>query len=311
MNNNYLIESPDHISIQKEITEIINKNKFDNSAISTYDLEESLLERALEDLDTYSFLTNKKVIIIKNIDTIKQDDFAKDINHLYKYLENPNPDNLLIITSKKLNNVLKITKELKKRCNFIQCKMNAQDFIKNELRNYKLESGVSNLLIEYCKEDITKLKNECEKLKIYKSLEKSITKEDVKELCIEKLGDSAELTFAFSRELAEKNKKGALLKYKELLNYNIEPYSIVGLLATQIRIIYQVKILEEKGMSNAEIAKTLDKKPFYIQKTKELTKYYTQKELLQLMIKLQEIDIQIKTTDLDPNSLIELFILNI
>ena len=31
-------------------------------------------------------------------------------------------------------------------------------------------------------------------------------KEDIEEMCIEKLGDGTELTFAFSRSLAEKNK---------------------------------------------------------------------------------------------------------
>lgn len=309
--NNYLLESADYLSIQNEIAEVIKKNSFQNSAISIYDLDETLLEKALEDLDTYSFLTSKKVIIIKSIEGIDQELYQKDIKHLYQYLDNPNPDNLLFITSKKLNNTLKITKELKKRCQFIQVTMNAQEFAKKELKDYKLESGVINLLMEYCKEDITKLKNECLKLKNYKIDEKEITKKDVEEICIEKLGDSTDLTFAFSRTLAERNKKEALLKYKELLNYNIEPLNIVGLLASQIRIMYQVKVLEDKGMRNNEIASTLNEKPFRIQKTTELTRFYTAKELLELMIKLQEIDIQIKTTDIEPNSLIELFILNI
>ncbi len=311
MNNNYLLESSDYLSQQNEIAEIVKKTNFSSSAISIYDLEETLLEKALEDLDTYSFLTSKKIIIIKNIETINQEEFERDIKHLYQYLSNPNPDNLLIITAKKLNNTLKITKELKKHCEFIQVSMNPENFLKQELKDYKLEPGVSKLLLEYCKDDITKLKNECIKLKTYKLEEKTISKEDVEEMCVEKLGDSQELTFAFSRSLAEKNKKDALLKYRELLAYNLEPYSIVGLLATQIRIIYQVKALEDQGMSNQEIAKTLDKKPFYIQKTSELTRYYTKKELLELIIKLENIDIQIKTTDIDPNSLIELFILNI
>ena len=311
MNNNYLLESTDFLSIQNEIADIIKKESFQDSAISIYDLEETLLENALEDLDTYSFLTEKKVIIIKNIESIDQEEYAKDIKHLFQYLDNPNPDNLLIITSKKLNNVLKITKELKKKCEFIQVSMNPDTFIKKELKDYKLEPGVQKILLEYCKEDITKLKNECLKLKTYKFEEKEILKKDVEEMCIEKLGDGTELTFAFSRLLAEKNKKDALLKYKELLKYNIEPYSIVGLLASQIRILYQVKSLEDQGMRNTEIANVLNKKPFYIQKTSELTRFYTKKELLELMMKLENIDIQIKTTDLDPNSLIELFILNI
>lgn len=311
MNNNYLLESADYLSIQNEIAELIKKHAFENSAISIYDLDETLLEKALEDLDTYSFLTSKKIIIIKSIESLNQEEFQKDINHLYQYLDNSNPDNLLFITSKKLNNTLKITKELKKKCTFIQVSMNALDFAKKELKDYRLEPGTLNLLMEYCKDDITKLKNECLKLKTYKYDEKEITKFDVEEICIEKLGDSTDLTFSFSRTLAEKNKKEALLKYKELLNYNIEPLNIVGLLASQIRIMYQVKVLEEKNMRNNEIATTLNEKPFRIQKTAELTRYYTTKELLELMIKLQEIDIQIKTTDINPNSLIELFILNI
>lgn len=311
MNNNYLLESSDFLSLQNKIAEIVKKQSFQSSAISIYDLEETLLENALEDLDTYSFLTTKKVIIIKNIDKIKIDDFEKDIKHLYQYLDNPNPDNLLFITSKKLNNTLKLTKELKKRCSFVPVTMNAIEFAKKELTDYKLAPGALNLLIEYCKDDITKLKNECLKLKTYKLTEKEITKNDITEICLEKLGDSTELTFAFSRTLAEKNKREALLKYHELLNYNIEPLNIIGLLASQLRIMYQVKALEEKSMTNNEIAQTLNEKPFRIQKTKELTRFYSLSELRELMIKLQEIDLQIKTTDIDPNSLIELFILNI
>ena len=310
MNNNYLLESVDYLSIQNEIADKISKHNFQNSAISIYDLDETSIENALEDLDTYSFLTSKKVIIIKGIENIDQELYKKDINHLYRYLENPNPDNLLIITSKKLNNTLKITKELKKKCTYIAVSMDASDLIKKELTGYKITPATINLLIDYCKNDITKLKNECSKLKNYKLNEKEITKQDIEEICIEKLSDSTELTFAFSRTLAERNKKDALLKYKELLSYNIDPLNIVGLLASQIRIMYQVKVLEEKNMRSNEIASILNEKPFRIQKTAELTRYYTKKELLELMIRLQEIDIKIKTTDTEPNSLIELFILN-
>ena len=84
MNNNYLLESSDYLSIQNEIADITNKQNFQNSAISIYDLEETDLEKALEDLDTYSFLTSKKVIIIKNIESIDQEEFEKDIKHLHQ-----------------------------------------------------------------------------------------------------------------------------------------------------------------------------------------------------------------------------------
>ena len=68
--NNYLLESIDTTLLDKKIEKIIKDNDFSSASISSYDLDEVLLENALEDLDTYSFLTSKKVIIIKNIDSI-------------------------------------------------------------------------------------------------------------------------------------------------------------------------------------------------------------------------------------------------
>ena len=310
--NNYLLESLDFVALKKEIDKIIKETKFQEAAISTYDISEVSLENALEDLDTYSFLTTQKIIIINNIEVINQDLEEDNIKHLYKYLDNPNPDNLLIITAKKLNNTYKITKELKKRLQYKLIELNPETYIKNELKDYTLEPGVIKLLVDYSKGDITKLENECIKLKNYSIDTKKITKKDISELVVEKLGDQQDLTFAFSRALAERNKKEALEKYKELLNYQIEPLQIIGLLASQIRIIYQVKVLTKQNMTPLEISSQLQEKSDYrIKKTKELIPFYTEDELLKLMTTLADMDLQIKTTDIDPNSLIELFILNI
>lgn len=310
--NNYLLETTDFTALKTEIDKIIKSEKFTDALTSTYDAKELQLENALEDLDTYGFLSDKKVIIINNIDGINQEDEEKNLKHLYKYLENPNPDNLLIITASKLNNTLKVTKELKKKMTFKTVEINPENFIKNELKDYTLESGVIKLLVEYCKNDITKIENECKKLKTFNYETKKISKSDIEELVIEKLGDETELTFSFSRSLAEKNKKEALRKYKELLDYQIEPIAIVGLLASQIRIIYQVKTLSNQNLSPYDIAKMLGEKSDYrVKKTKELIRYYSEQELLDLMKTLSDMDIQMKTTDIEPNSLIELFILNI
>lgn len=310
--NNYLLESLDFVALKKEIDKIIKETKFQEAAISTYDISEVSLENALEDLDTYSFLTTQKIIIINNIEVINQDLEEDNIKHLYKYLDNPNPDNLLIITAKKLNNTYKITKELKKRLQYKLIELNPETYIKNELKDYTLEPGVIKLLVDYSKGDITKLENECIKLKNYSIDTKKITKKDISELVVEKLGDQQDLTFAFSRALAERNKKEALEKYKELLNYQIEPLQIIGLLASQIRIIYQVKVLTKQNMTPLEISRQLQEKSDYrVKKTKELISLYTEDELLKLMTSLANMDLQIKTTDIDPNSLIELFILNI
>ena len=310
--NSYLIESEDTLSLNNEISKIIKDNDFTNAVINTYDIEETLLENALEDLDTYNFLSEKKVIIIKNIESIKEDLFEKDIEHLFKYIDNPNQDNLLIITSKKLDSRLKFSKKLKTKCKISKIEANPKAFIKQQLKNYKITQDTINLLEEYCLGDMTKIYNECEKLKNYKINDKTITKEDIIELVMKKLGDSKDLVFSFTRSLAERDRKASLKKYKELLTYNIEPLSFIGLLAGQIRIIYQVKLLEKRNLRDKEIADILEEKSDYrIKKTREITRMYSEEELLTLMKKLSEIDLKIKTVDTNPNQEIELFIINI
>lgn len=309
--NSYLIEGIDYVAIEEEVKKIISKEKFTSSLISTYDMDESELQNALEDLDTYNFLSDKKTIIIKNIDSLKYDEYKKDFDHLLKYIDNPVEDNLLIIEAKKLNGTYKITKELRKKCKCIEIELNTKAFIKNELKDYKANQETINILDEYCNGDYTKIQSECDKLKNYKYEEKEITKEDVINMVNKKLGDPQDLTFAFSRSIAEKNKSKALKEYKELLSYNVDALGILGLLGSQLRIIYQVKLLDQRGMRVSEIAKTLGEKEFRIKKTMELIGLYSKEEVLNLMEKLAEIDLKIKTTDTDPNTEIELFIVNI
>jgi len=309
---NYLIESEDSLSLIKEREKLIKKNQFQDAEVSRFDLEETTLDEALTSLDTYGLFSSKKVIIIKGIENLKYDENKKDFDHLFKYLDSNIKDNLLIIEARKLNNTLKVTKELKKKCQLITVEIEPKKFIKTSLEGYTIDQNSINLLAEYCQNDITKMSNECDKLKNYKLNGKTITTTDIKELVTKKLGDSKELTFAFSRSLALKDKKDALIKYRELRSYNIEPLSIIGLLASQIRIIYQVKLLEKGKLTSKEIASQLGEKSDYrITKTRELTKLYSENELLKLMQELANIDYRIKTTDVDANSLIELYILNI
>lgn len=307
--NNYLIEGSDYISVNNKISEIIKKNGFSDASISKYDLSEGLLDDALEDLNTYGLFSDKKIVIINNFD--KMDPLFNKPEELLKYVENSSSLNLLFVVSDKYDDRKKIIKDLKKKMKFIKISTDPVVFTKSCLEGYKVENGVINLLVNNTLGDVTRLYNECNKLKTYKINDKYISKDDVEELSFKRLGDSTETTFQFSRALAEKDKKSALKLYQELLNYKIEPLSIIGLLASQFRIMYQVKNLEEKNMRNDEIASSLKEKPYRITKTRELTRYYSKREILDLMIKLEDVDLKIKTTSVDANTLVQLFILNI
>ena len=186
---NYLLESSDHLLLEKKIDSIIEKEKFQGEYRATYDLEEVALANALEDLDTYSFLSSKKVIIIKNI--LSSLALENEKKHLIKYLENPSSDNLLIMTSDKMD-AKTFYKKLKslKTLEYQKLETNPVSFAKNILDGYKISNMDLSYLAELCNNDITKLNSECEKLMMYKIDTKEIAREDITNLVVKKLGDS-------------------------------------------------------------------------------------------------------------------------
>ena len=144
MKNNYLLEYTSNFLYQKKVKELITKNNFGNNYCSEYDLSENSLDLVLEDLDTYSFLSEKKVILLKGIELLEQN--IKYQALFYK----------------------KITKELKKETTYLKLENNPTSMIKEELKGYKINEDIVELLINYSNGNLDAIKTECDKLKQYK-----------------------------------------------------------------------------------------------------------------------------------------------
>lgn len=307
MKNNYLLVYDNYYLFQEKLKDIISSTKFENASITNYDLEEEDLYNALLDLDTYSFLTKQKVIIIKNINLLEDN---QDTKHLLKYLDNPNNDNLLILTTTKFNATKKINKELKKKTNYIKLETDLNKEIKNILQGYEVESGVITKLIEYSNNNIDIIKSECDKLKQYKFDTKKITKEDVETIVIKHIGESTQIVFDLIKDIAIKDKKRAIIKYEKLKKYNVDDIALIGLLESQLRLMIQIIMFSEKNYTNKDIAATLNIHPYRIEKTKELLRYSNKKDVCNMIKNLSNIDYKIKSGQIDNKDAIFMYIIN-
>lgn len=307
MKNNYLLVYDNYYLFQEKLKDIISSTKFENASITNYDLEEEDLYNALLDLDTYSFLTEQKVIIIKNINLLEDN---QDTKHLLKYLDNPNNDNLLILTTTKFNATKKINKELKKKTNYIELETDLNKEIKNILQGYEVESGVITKIIEYSNNNIDIIKSECDKLKQYKFDTKKITKEDVETIVIKHIGESTQIVFDLIKDIAIKDKKRAIIKYEKLKKYNVDDIALIGLLESQLRLMIQIIMFSEKNYTNKDIAATLNIHPYRIEKTKELLRYSNKKDVCNMIKNLSNIDYKIKSGQIDNKDAIFMYIIN-
>ena len=307
MKNNYLLVYDNYYLFQEKLKDIISSTKFENASITNYDLEEENLYNALLDLDTYSFLTEQKVIIIKNINLLEDN---QDTKHLLKYLDNPNNDNLLILTTTKFNATKKINKELKKKTNYIKLETDLNKETKNILQGYEVESGVITKIIEYSNNNIDIIKSECDKLKQYKFDTKKITKEDVETIVIKHIGESTQIVFDLIKDIAIKDKKRAIIKYEKLKKYNVDDIALIGLLESQLRLMIQIIMFSEKNYTNKDIAATLNIHPYRIEKTKELLRYSNKKDVCNMIKNLSNIDYKIKSGQIDNKDAIFMYIIN-
>ena len=273
--NSYLIKSNAISLIDKKIDELIKELGFNDASITTYDLEEDSITSLIEDADTISFLTPSKVIIGKNLSNNNLDD--KNIKTLSKYLDNPNSDVLLIFVTTNIDTRKKSIKEVINKLSLVNISTDTKSIVKDILKGYDVEYRVINLLDEYYKDDLERLISETKKLALAFINTKKITYKEALDLLVKPLNKQDTLAFDLVREIALKDKKKALNIYNELLSYNIESYALFGLLESQYRLLYQVKVLNKRNISYNDIASILEVHPFRVKKTLELVRYYTLK----------------------------------
>ncbi len=308
--NNYLLESDNYILINNFINEIILKKDFSNIDKNIYNLTNVALIDAINDLDTYSFFDTKKTIIINNIEF--KDVREEELNLLINYLNKPHDDNLLIITTPKMDERKKVYKAIKSLTNYNKLIPDIKGFAKEKLKDYKIDSDALKTLLEYSNDNIDKLYNDINILKAYKIEEKEILKEDIIDALFYLVKEDKDLSFEFVRYLSKKDIKNTLYSYEKLELQGVEPIAILGLIASQLRIIYKVKILSSRQLNNEDMKNILNEKTtFRINKTKEVINNFSKAELLELFKALRDLDIKMKSTDIDKHHLIKMFILQI
>lgn len=293
----YLIQSNDYISIKESINTILKDNNLSNDNLIKYDLSESTLDNVLEDLDTYNFLVDRKVVVCDNVSFLtaskSKNESNDDIDKFTKYLNNPSLDNILIVICSNLDGKKNVVKLLKEVSEVIESDVSINKIIKNRLDGFTMEDYVIKYFIEYCGNDNEKILNELEKLKCYKDSDKTITYDDIDSIVLKSFNDNV---FSLIDAIMNRNKKKAIGLYQDLLKNGEDVNKILSLLCDQFRMIYNGKILLKEYNNNyKEVASILDIHPYRFQKSIEGSFSYSNKDILKYLSILDDIEIGIKT----------------
>lgn len=311
----YLLYGEEQLLINNELNKIISDNNIDEVNISRFNLEEVLLKDIIEDANTTSLFSDKKLIIVDNsyifIRTTKKV-IEQDTDILINYINKQNPDTILIfiINNDKIDIVKKICKLIKEKGSIkeFNTPTNINSYVSKLFDDYKIDNNSINLLIKRVGTNLNILKEEVDKLKTYKIDDKVITREDIINLTNKNIDTNI---FTFIDNIINKNKNDALNTYREMLKMNEEPIKIIIMLANKFRLMYQACELSKKGYSIDDIATKLNSKRYPVQLAIEKGYRYDSKTLLNNLEALADLDTNIKMGLVDKEIALELFILKL
>ena len=280
--------------------------------LETFDAQESTVNHWLGSAKTLSFLGGIKLVIVRNLhDAIPQD---KEAQGLIDYAENPIPEACLVVTSNKVDRKRKLFKILTGLKTAIACEAPKENELINWLRkraeesNYSLSSNAARVLINRVGARPGILAKELEKTLLYAGANKSISEKDVAEV----VGESkTENVFALTEALKTKNPETALRLLNNQINHGEEPIKILGTIAWQFRMIWEVKHYQKKNLPSGQIAKTMGANPYVVDKALQHTSRFSTKQLRTGYLELAKADRSLKSTSQDPLAVMQTLVLNL
>ena len=184
-------------------------------------------------------------------------------------------------------------------------------YVKNTINEYikknpncRIDSDALIELTERTSGDIPLLRNSVIKLFLYTD---HVRYEDVILMVTRPLEDN---TFQLFNFLLNKENEKAVGLFRDLQVANVEPVTLIGMLANQFRLLNEVVFLSKKGYDNETIAKELNIKPIRVQILKKQTYTMSEKAIHKTLDDLFNLDLQIKSGLVDRFYAFELFLIN-
>ena len=306
--NNYLIISEDKVAIDLKINEILKNIKEKDLDIIKMDLNINTMDDVFEELNTYNFLSNLKVVILYNSLFIEGDSkFDKEIAALNKYLDSDTDNIFIMVASKK--GTKKSIEELISKVEVIVGTIPSEALVKSNLEGYKMDISTIRYFVSECHNNNEKILTELNKLKMYKCDDpnKLITHDDIDKVIYKEQDDHV---FKLVDAIISRNKTKSIELY-ERLKEKEDSTAIVAAIASKIRMLYSIKVLKDKKYKPHDIATILMVKPAAISMSLEYCDNFASNKLLSLLYELSEIDYKSKTSTNDLDLQFRLFLMSI
>ncbi|MBM7645818.1 DNA polymerase-3 subunit delta [Scopulibacillus daqui] len=285
--------------------------------LSSYNMEETPIEAAIEDAETLPFIGEKRVVVIENPYFLTSERTKSKVEHdlkqLGRYLEAPSPDAVLIFIAfyEKLDQRKKVVKQLTKIGTTYELSQLSDDLLFKLLENIALEYDANytkeghEQLLALVGPQLSYLANEVKKFALYCGKDRPIDKHIVNELGARSLENNV---FSLVDMVMKQQTANAYQLLNDLLKQKEEPVKILALIARQIRIVYQVSLYQNEGYTQKQMAAKLKLHPYAVKIAAGQAKTFKRQDLERALSQCTEADYQMKKGSMEKTLVLELLI---
>ncbi len=269
--------------------------KYGETDLEEIDGESTKIEQIINSISTLPFLSEKRLVILKNFLSSQKADVA---NELLPLIENlPETTVLVMAETKEPDKRTSIFKKLSTLATnrlFLKPK-GAQLYTwiqrRIEQNNSSISSESATYLASILGDDLFALDQAAQKLALY-SKGTQVTREMIDDLVT---GNVQKSIFTLTDQLAQKNYSGALETIELLQEQGEDPAFIFSMIVRQFRLILEMKTLSEQNLPAPMMARKMAVHPFVISSTIRFTKNFTYEYLKQTLAQFLELDRRLKT----------------
>ncbi|MBC2163159.1 DNA polymerase III subunit delta [Listeria booriae] len=287
---------------------------------ANFDLDETAIEQVIEEAETIPFFGDRRLIVASNPSFLTTEKTKSKIEHrtarFEEYLNEPVDYSILVIIARveKLDERKKLTKLLKKQATIVDAKRpndaELRKWVQSAIKNndFSMEIPATERLMELTGGQLTTAMNELDKLMLYKLESREISVADVESLVVRSLEQNI---FLLLDKMIALDISGALSIYYDLLKQKEEPIKILALIASQFRLLTQIKLLEKQGFSQQQVAQKLKVHPFRVKIGARQAKSFSYEQLTATLERLAEMDFEMKTGYGDKAQKLEWFLFSL
>ena len=314
----YLVFGEQYLMVNKLINKLAKETlgEIDDFNLVTFDACKSPLYEIVNDASTLPFMSDKKVVVVRNCYFLTGEnpklDFEQTFDELDEYLDNQNEGVTVIfsVITSKLDERKSLVKKIKEKAKvYAVDSVNKKDLprvVKQmfDKRDMSITNDALSEFLNRCGEDMYLINNERDKLSCYKN---ELDLKDIQLMISKKIEDNV---FDMIDAIFSKKEDKVFKIYYDLKANNSEPITLISLIASQVRFLYQVMVLKDKGYSESNIANELSCHPYRVKVALEKVYKLNKIDLTSLLEELSELDIKIKSGEMDRFVGFELFLLN-